>query len=159
MKHNGRIVFSVFLVAVSGYAIYSASHWSFKTAFFPLAVAIPLLVLVLIQLALELFGAPETAAERAIEAQFSSEVSPAEARRRALTTFAWIALFVALVALVSFPIAVPLFLFLYLRLQSRVSWSSCIVLTFLTWGAFYALFERLIKMQFASGQVQTWLGI
>jgi hypothetical protein len=159
MKHNGRIVFSLFLVAVAGYAIYSASHWSFKTGFFPLAIAIPLLVLALIQLALELFGAPEVAAERAVEAEFSSEVSPAEVRRRATTTFAWIALFVLLVALVSFPIAVPIFLFLYLRLQSKVSWSSCIALTLLTWSAFYAVFERLIKMQFASGQVQTWLGI
>jgi hypothetical protein len=159
MKHHGRIIFSLFLITVAGYAIYSASHWSFKTGFFPLAIAIPLLLLALTQLALELFGAPEAAAERAVEAEFSNAVSPAEARGRALATFFWIALFVSLVYLVSFSVAVPLFLFLYLRLQSKVSWSSCIVLTLLTWGAFYAIFERLIKLQFAPGEVQTWLGI
>ncbi|MGH7928361.1 MAG: tripartite tricarboxylate transporter TctB family protein [Candidatus Binatia bacterium] len=159
MKNTGRIVFSLFLVAVSGYAIYSASGWSFKSGFFPLAIAIPLLGLAVIQLALELFGAPEVAAEGAIDAEFSSDVSPVEARRRAIATFLWIAAFVFLVSLLSFPMAVPLFLFLYLRLQSKVSWSYSTVLTALTWGAFYALFERLIKLQFAPGYVQTWLGI
>jgi hypothetical protein len=64
-----------------------------------------------------------------------------------------------LVYLVSFPLAVPLFLFLYLRLQSRVSWSYSTILTGLAWLAFYALFERLIKLQFAPGEMQTLLGI
>jgi hypothetical protein len=33
------------------------------------------------------------------------------------------------------------------------------VLTIVTWTAFYAVFERLIRLQFAPGEVQTWLGI
>jgi hypothetical protein len=159
MRNTGRIVFSFFLIAVSGYAIYSASGWSFKTGFFPLAIAIPLLSLALIQLALELFAAPEAAPEGAVDAEFSDEVSPVEARRRAVATFLWIATFILFVDLLGFPVAVPVFLFLYLRLQSKVSWSTSIVLTALTWSAFYGLFERLIKLQFAPGHVQTWLGM
>ena len=156
---TGNIFFSLFLLALAGYVIYTASHWSFKTGFFPLAIAVPLLLLALLHLVLDLFGKPEAQAERVIEAEFSNEVPPAEARRRALVTFSWIALFVALVYLVSFPLAVPLFLFLYLRLQSRVSWSYSTILTGLAWLAFYALFERLIKLQFAPGEMQTLLGI
>ena len=153
------MVFSLFLIAVAGYVIYAASHWSFKTGFFPLAIAIPLMILALLQLSLELFGGPEAKAERAAEAEFSNALSPAESRRRALAAFSWIALFVLLVYLVGFPIAVPLFLFLYLRLQSKVGWSFSTVLTVLAWGAFYAVFERLIRLQFAPGEIQTWLGI
>lgn len=159
MKNTGRIFFSLFLIAIAGYAIYAAAHWSFKTGFFPLAVAIPLMLLALLQLALELFGKPEAIADRLIEAEFSNDVSPAEARRRALVTFSWIALFVLFVYVVGFPLSVPLFLFLYLRLQSKVSWSFSIVLTGLAWSAFYVLFERLLKLPFAPGEVQTWLGI
>ena len=156
---TGNIFFSLFLLALAGYVIYTASHWSFKTGFFPLAIAVPLLLLALLHFVLDLFGKPEAQAERVIEAEFSNEVPPAEARRRALVTFSWIALFIALVYLVSFPLAVPLFLFLYLRLQSRVSWSYSTILTGLAWLAFYALFERLIKLQFAPGEMQTLLGI
>jgi hypothetical protein len=158
MKNTGNICFSLFLMAVAGYAIYSASNWSFKTGFFPLAVAIPLMILALLQLALELFGKAEAVVER-FEAEFSNDVPPAEARRRAIVTFLWIALFVSFVYLVGFPLAVPLFLFLYLRLQSKIGWSFSIALTALAWSAFHALFERLIKLQFAPGEVQTWLGI
>jgi hypothetical protein len=156
---TGNIFFSLFLLALAGYVIYTASHWSFKTGFFPLAIAVPLMFLAVLHFALDLFGKPEAPAERLIDAAFSNEVSPAEARRRALVTFSWIALFVALVYLVSFPLAVPLFLFLYLRLQSKVSWSYSMILTGLAWLAFYTLFERLIQLQFAPGEVQTLLGI
>ena len=58
MKSKGHLYFGTFLVLISGYAIFAASQWSFKTGFFPLAVAIPLLVLTLLHFYLELFGAP-----------------------------------------------------------------------------------------------------
>ena len=155
----GNIFFSLFLLALAGYVLYTASHWSFKAGFFPLAIAVPLLLLAVLHFVLDLFGKPEAQAERVIEAEFSNEVPAAEARRRALVTFSWIALFIALVYLVSFPLAVPLFLFLYLRLQSKISWSYSMILTGVAWLAFYTLFERLIKLQFAPGEMQTLLGI
>jgi hypothetical protein len=159
MHDRGRIAFSLFLAAVAGYAIYAAWHWPFKTGFFPLAVAIPLLVLALVQLALELFAAAEVRADGIAEAEFTTAASPSEARRRALVTFLWIALFIAFVYLIGFPLAVPLFLILYLRLESKAAWPQSIALTVLTWGAFYALFERLLRLQFAPGELQTWLGV
>jgi hypothetical protein len=159
MKNTGHVVFSLFLVMMSGYAIYSASSWSFKTGFFPIAIALPLVILALIHLALELFGAPETAENRAAETEFSSDVSPSVARRRAITIFSWIAAFIVFVYLVSFPVAVPLFIFLYLKLQSNVSWSGSMALTAITWSFFYVIFERLINLRFEAGWVQIALGL
>jgi hypothetical protein len=158
-KTTGRVVFSLFLVAVAGYVIYAASGWSFKTGFFPLAIAVPLMTLALLQLALELFGAPEAELERAAETAFSNEVSSEVARHRVIVTFSWIGTFVLFVYLFSFPFAVPLFIFLYLRFQSNVSWVLSLVLTGFTWGFFYALFERLIRLQFEPGWIQTSLGL
>jgi hypothetical protein len=156
---TGNIFFSLFLLALAGYVIYTASHWSFKTGFFPLAAAIPLMILALLHLLLDLFAAPEASAERAAEAEFSRAASPRESRRRAIATFIWIAGFIALVFFVSFPVAVPLFMFLYLKLQSQVNWLRSAVLTALTWIFYHALFERLIHLRFESGWVQTTLGL
>jgi hypothetical protein len=158
-NQTGHIVFTVFLMAVAGYVIHAASSWSFKTGFFPMAVAIPLMVLALLHLALQLFGAPETTAERAVEAEFSNEIPAELVRRRAIVTFSWIGGFILCVYLVSFPVAVPLFVFLYLKLQSEVSWLRSVGLTLITWGFYHALFERLINLRFEPGWVQTALGL
>ena len=43
--HKGRVLFSLFLIVVGAYAVYSASAWSFKAALFTLSIGIPLIVL------------------------------------------------------------------------------------------------------------------
>ena len=159
MKSKGHLYFSAFLLLVSGYAIFAASRWSFKTGFFPLAIAIPLLVLVLIHLYLESFGTPEVSKGPAVEADFSGEVPDDIARRRVVTIFAWIAAFILCVYLIGFPLTVPLFIFFYLKLQSEVSWIHSVALTAITWGFFYLLFQRLVHIQFEAGAIQTWLGM
>ena len=159
MKARGHLYFGAFLILVSGYVIYAASGWSFKTGFFPLAVAIPLLVLTLLHLYLDLFGAPETSSGPAVETEFANEVSPELARRRAITTFSWIAFFILLVYLIGFPLAVPLFVFSYLKTQSAVSWVNATILTALTWGLFHGLFQRLVRIRFEPGIIETWLGL
>jgi len=158
MKTHGHIITSIFLIALAGAAIYLASGWSFKTGFFPLAVAIPLAVLALAHLLLVLFGAPEPVAGGAVEAEFSADVSPELARRRAAAVFAWIGAFIFLVYLVSFPVAVPLFMLFYLKLQSSVDWFRSLLLTIVTWGFFYVVFQRLVHMPFETGLLQSSLG-
>jgi hypothetical protein len=159
MKSTGHGFFSIFLIAVAGFAIYSAHGWPFKAGFFPLAIAIPLLALALLQLSLELFGPPEAADNRAAETEFSNEVPPEVARRRAIAIFTWITAFILFVYFVGFPLAVPLFVFLFLKMQSNVSWRGSCALTAITWGFFYALFERLINLRFEPGWIQIALGL
>jgi hypothetical protein len=159
MHKKGNFLFSIFLILVAGYAALSASHWSFKTGFFPLAIAIPLLVLVILNLVLEFVGGSEKASGPAVEAEFTTDVAPEVARRRVIETFSWIGGFIVLVFLVGFPAAVPLFLFAYLAIQSQVGWLLSVSLTAMTWGFFYFLFQRLLNLQFEAGVIQTWLGL
>ena len=144
---------------VAAYAIFAASRWSFKTGLFPLAVAIPLLILTLLHLYLESFGAPESSRGPALEAEFSNEVAPEVARRRVVSIFSWMAGFILTVYLLGFPLSVPLFVFFYLKIQSRVGWTQTILLTALTWAIFYGLFQRLVRIQFETGVAQSWLGL
>jgi hypothetical protein len=64
-----------------------------------------------------------------------------------------------LVYLVGFPLAVPFFLFFYLKLQSRENWLWSITLTAIAWLFFYGLFQRLVQLQFEAGALQSWLGV
>jgi len=154
-----RSLFSLLLMAVAGYAVISAGHWSFKAALFPLATAIPLFVLAGTQLILELFGGQETTSGPAVELELSTDVDPAVARKRVAGILAWIAGFILLVFLVGFPLAVPVFIFSFLSLQSRVGWWLSFTLTGTAWGIFYFLFQRLLNVQFEAGAVQTWMGL
>jgi hypothetical protein len=155
-KHIG---FSVFLIVVAGYAIYSASYWSFKTGFFPLVVAIPLVILALTDLLFEYLGISEKATGPAVETEFSNEVPPEVARRRVVVMFSWITGFIVAVYLVGFPAAIPLFIFLYLKVQSQVNWLRSIALTATAWGFFYVVFQRIVQLQFESGVIQSWMGL
>ena len=157
--HKGRVLFSLFLIFLGAYAVYSASAWSFKAALFPLSIGIPLIVLAAAQLLLELFGKAETAGGPAVDLEFAADVPPDIARRRVINIFLWIAGFILLVFLLGFPVAVPLFILCYLRLQSRENWWQSVIWTAVAWGFFYGVFERLIHLRFEAGLIQTWLGV
>ena len=158
MRGSGRALFSLFLVGVGAFAVASAWHWPFKAAFFPLAVGVPLAVLAGVQLVLDLRGRGGPAAGPAIDFQLGTDVADKVARRRAAGLFAWIAGFVVLVALVGFPIAVPIFMASYLGLESGAGWRMATGLTIAAWAFFYGVFQWLLRLPFESGWVQTWLG-
>jgi len=91
--------------------------------------------------------------------EFSSDVPPEIERRRVITAFSWIAGFILAVYLIGFPLTVPLFICFYLRFESGVGALPTIAATAITWAMFYALFQKLVHLQFEQGAIQTWLGL
>ena len=90
---------------------------------------------------------------------FSSDVPPEVERQRVINIFSWIVGFIVSVYLIGFPLTVPLFIFSYLKFQGDVGWLRTIVITVITWSLFYAVFQRLVHLQFESGALQNWLGM
>ena len=156
---KGRILFCVFLIAVSAYAIRAAFGWTFKAKLFPLTVAIPLMVLAAAQLVMEMLGKAEAAESPSVDLEFSADVPPEVARRRVIGAFTWVAGFILLVYLLGFPLAVPIFMFSYLSSQSQVGLPLSFALTGVTWLFFYGLFQRLVHLSFEDGLIQTLLGM
>lgn len=156
---KGSLLFCLFLILVAAFAIRSALQWNFKAALFPLSVSIPLLILAAIQLLQVIFAKAQTDKEAIVDLDFSSDVPPEVARRRVVTTFFWIAAFIVSVYLLGFPLTVPLFIFIYLKFQTEVSWLGTVAATAITWGGFYGLFQRLVHIQFEAGAIQSWLGV
>jgi hypothetical protein len=146
-------------MAVAAYAAFSARRWSFKAALFPLVTSIPLFVLAATQLILELFSSDETTSGPAVELELSADVEPAVARKRIAGMLIWIAGFIFLVFLIGFPIAVPVFIFSYLSVQSRVGWWLSFSLTAVAWLCFYGLFQWLLNLPFEEGLIQSLLGV
>ena len=143
MRLSGAALFSLALAVVAAYAVYTALRWPPKAALFPLTMGIPLLVLALAQTLVELRD-PATPAQ------------PPGARARTFTVFAWMATFIMLVLLAGFPIAVPLFVFSYLVMESREGAGLSIALAAVAWGVFHLLFERLLHFPFDAGLIGSW---
>jgi hypothetical protein len=143
VRLSGALAFSAGLALAAAYAVYAALHWPPKAALFPLTMGVPLLALALAQVVLDLRDPPAA--------------TPAPASRRACAVFAWMVLFIALVLLVGFPIAVPVFVFSYLSIASREGWVLSAALAAAAWGAFHLLFQRLLHFPFESGLITDWL--
>lgn len=137
MRISGAAAFSAGLVMVAAYAVLTAVRWPPKAALFPLVMGIPLLVLALAQVAMDWQAAP-------------SENAPQDTPA-AISILAWMAGFIALVFLIGFPLAVPLFILGYLVIQGREPWFLSLALALIAWGAFYLLFQELLHFPFDAG--------
>jgi hypothetical protein len=146
MHKGAAIGLSIVVLLVSGYAVFAATAWPWKAALFPLAIGIPLFCLAATELLWALFGAAPQSSPN--EAELSTD--PA-ARRRVLRTTGWMLGFLAAIALLGFPIAVPLFVFLYLKLEGREGWILSIALTAAVAAAFHGLFDALLHLPFPAG--------
>jgi hypothetical protein len=146
--HNrASLALAIGVMIVSGYGVIAASAWPWKAALFPLVIGIPLFCLAATEVLWVLFGRPEAKGE-AMEFQLSTG---AGSLRRTAVAVAWMLGFFAAIVLLGFPIAVPLFVLLYLKLQGGEGWVLSIVMTLVVWGIFYALFDRLLHLPFPAG--------
>ena len=152
MHKNISLALAVLVMLASGYGIYAASAWPWKAALFPLAIGIPLFAMALAEALWVLLGSsPETAEGAELAAQ-----SPG---RAVMVGGAWMLAFFFAIILVGFPIAVPLFVALYLKLQGGEGWVISIVVTAAVFGVFYGLFDALLHLPFPAGLLFSWLGL
>jgi hypothetical protein len=134
---------------VCGYGVVTAWDWPSKAALFPLAIGIPLFCLAAAEAAWALLGSKE---EKTQAMDFQLSVHE-KSLPRTVVAIAWMLGFFAAIVLLGFPIAVPLFVLLYLKLQGGEGWVLSIVMTLAVWGIFYGLFDRLLHLPFAAGWI------
>lgn len=142
--------------------VYQAHEWRLQARLYPWAIGIPMLVLAIVQVILDLRGAgdkkpPESSTP--MDYQFTKEIDPDVARRRAINIFCWIFGFLVSIWLLGFNITIPLLVFGYLKIQSGEPWGLSLGLTVAAWLAFYSLFVRLLTLPFPEGHIFMWLGI
>jgi len=158
MKVNGRVLMSLCVAVVGVIVIIMALRWPFKTAFFPVITAIPVVLMAVAELVMGLRGMKKSE-KGGVDFKPSEDVDPKVAMRRTLVTFAWIIGFFLLIVLLGFPIAVFLFLFLNLKWQAKESWRLTLLLTVATSIFFYGLFIRMLDIRFYEGVILRALGL
>jgi hypothetical protein len=155
VHRNASLALSVLIMIMSGYGVIAATAWPWKAALFPLVIGIPLFCLAAAEALWTLFGSAPAEAGEAKDFQLSIGKHTV---RRTLIVSGWIFAFFAAIVLAGFAIAVPLFVFLYLKLQGREGWVLSIVMTAAIWGVFYGLFDLMLHLPFPAGWLVSWFG-
>lgn len=149
MHSRASLALGVLIMAVSGYAVAAAWSWPWKASLFPLVIGIPLFCLAAVEVLWVLLGTTERG--EAKDFQVSSELPEKEILKRSAAASGWILGFFAAIVLLGFPLAVPLFVLLYLRLQGKESWLFSACFAAAVWLFFWGLFDRLLHLPFLQG--------
>ncbi|MFC1815633.1 tripartite tricarboxylate transporter TctB family protein [Thermodesulfobacteriota bacterium] len=152
MKFRRRNFMDLFFMIVGGGAFIIAIKWPLKTALFPVVISVPVFCMALADLLLNIFETEGSGSKQsAMDFELSEGVDKALALRRTLSAFAWIIIFFLLILCFGFIIAVPLFVFSYLKIQAREKWGISIILSCLAWAFLYGLFVKVLDIPFQSG--------
>jgi len=149
LKVGSLLGLSVTIAAA--YALYDSWYWPYKTALFPRLISVPLLLLGLLETLLCLYVLEGQREGAAVDFEFSTDVDPIKARKRTLSLFLWILGFFALILLIGFLLAVPIFIFLYLKVEGKEGWVLTLSLTAFSWLFMEGLFDRLLHIPFSQG--------
>lgn len=153
---------NLFMAALFVSAILSAAEWPVHSRSFVMAIAFPGLLLTIVLFVRQLWrpGTGATAASPGLgDTPLDADVPPAVVRRRMVNVFAWIFALFALVWLVGFEIAVPLFTFVYLRFQARESLVVSSLAAVLMVALIVGVFNWILHVLWPKGMLQVWLGL
>ena len=146
------------MMAISVGVIVSARDWPLKAALFPIILGASGFILAVGELLLSVFGAKEAVKKQAaVDFSPSEDIDKALAWRRTLLISLWIMLFSLLIFFLGFPMAIPLFIFFYLKIQGREGWGISLIMTASCWLFFYGLFVWLLHTPFEEGYLLTVL--
>ena len=157
MPNKASLLLGLSIMIGSGWAVYTAAGWPWKAALFPMVIGIPVFCMAAVEVLWTLFGS--TSRGEVMDFQMSSNLPDKVTLVRTLEVVGWMLGFLGAIVLISFPVAVPLFVFLYLKLQGREGWGWSLGLTLAVWGLFHGLFERMLHLPFPDGLIQTWAGL
>lgn len=153
MRFNGAAAMSLVFAGISLAIVITAAGWPFKTALFPVAIGVPVFLMAVTEFFINLLQKGEGVGDAA-GFDFKLSDGDADSRtalRRTTTIFGWIFGFFALILLIGFPIAIPIFFLVFYRIYGKESWKISIGLSAVAWGSFYGLFVWLLNVPFREG--------
>jgi hypothetical protein len=154
---NPRLLINLLLMFISAWAVYSAMAWPWRPALFPTVMGTALFLFSLADLSLSLLSSKPTTEEPSMDFKLSEDVPPELATRRTLEIFCWILGFYLMILVSGFFLAVPIFIFLCLRLLGNERWILSLVLAALGWSFLYILFGWLLQLPFPAGWLSSVL--
>jgi TctA family transporter len=144
-------LFTAVVILLVGLALWQSRNFGIRAGLFPWAIGIPTFALALSQLIKDIRPQKKEAAAT----PEADAVPPEIARQRTIAIIGWTVGCFLLIWLLGFSWAVPLTIFLYLKLAGHESWPITLAVTFCSWLFFYVLFERMLNVPFPEGYLFT----
>lgn len=156
MHSKASLILGAGIMLLAGAAVIIALDWPWKAKLFPLAIGIPVFCMATVEV---VWGLLDPAARsQAMEFKLSEPALGRPGAARTLTAIGWMVGFLAAIVLLGYPLAIPLLVFFYLKLQGREGWTLSALVALAVWGFFYAVFDQLLHVPFPAGWIQQWLG-
>jgi hypothetical protein len=152
-----RILFSSFVALVILTALFVAKDWPIRASIVILLLGGVGIVLAVAQVISDLKGLRGTSA---VSARPTYETPSLEHQGRwgSLEIWAWLwGLFFA-IHLIGFLTALPLFVFLYVKMYGG-RWMTACVLTAVTWGFLYGVFEQILHVPWPPALLLSAIGV
>lgn len=149
MRFRPSMLFTIAVITVAAYAVYSARDWPLGTGLFPRYVGLPVLILSLAQFMVDAYQSMKPGARQADTGDLQVDLNM-ESRlvaRRALGFMGWLLLLFFGILLFGFFITIPLFTFLYLKLQAKEGWVMSLSLTVGIIVFFIGVFDQLLHVR------------
>lgn len=152
------LAFTLFLIVVFAYATVTALGLPEGAKLFPLAIAIPSLVLAVLLALISLRSRGTTIAPRPLEPGDDAALAPGERTRRTAVIAGWFLGIFAAVYLLGFLVAIPISAIAYLRLAAREGWVPSVGVAALCWSLVFGVFDRLLHVPLPAGELLRMFG-
>lgn len=126
MKSTYQVIFNLMIVVIISIGLIMSGGWPSSTALFPRAIGFPVLALSLVTFAVGVFDLRRGRGRGASDESSSFEWNSIAGTIR---IFGWLVGFAVAIWAFGFELSVPLFVFLYTKLQGNLSWLTCILVT------------------------------
>ncbi|MAI11755.1 MAG: hypothetical protein CBD27_07005 [Rhodospirillaceae bacterium TMED167] len=140
--------FSIIVLCVFVSSVYIAADWDIRVSQFPLAVGVPGALLALVAIYIDGKALSRVRINALDWLSVLKEASHQAALPKSLKFISAIIGMILITLFVGQKIAVPLFIFLYLMLWAKRSFSVSLLYTSLAWFFLVLFYDRIIHMQF-----------
>jgi TctA family transporter len=152
LQFGAPTLFTAVVVIMLALALWQSRNFGFRAGLFPWVIATPTVLLALSQFVKDMKGR-----RKALGGAEEGEVvvPPEIARRRTIAILGWTVGCFLLIWLLGFSWAVPLSIFLYLKLAGWERWPMTLAVTLCSWLFFFVLFEKMLNVPFPEGLLFT----
>ena len=148
-KLTPAAIFTIVIIVMLALALWQSRNFGFRAGLFPWVIGIPTLILAIGQLFRDLASRKAKTGAEGFDPH--AQVDPKLAWQRTIAIAIWIIGCFLAIWIFGFSIAVPLVIFLYLKVGSKESWAISVTVTVCVWLFFWGLFEKLLNVPFPEG--------
>lgn len=155
-RFSWETVFCLLIIVVLGSALWQSMRFDFRAGLFPWVIGFPVLSFVTLQFIFNVLGKGEKGSgDHLFKAE--AEIPAHLVNQRTAATFGWLLGYFVAIWLLGFSIGVPLCTFIQLKFGSREKWLLTLILTAISWGLLYGIFDHVLHVPFPTGQLFLWL--